>query len=89
MSSIVDELSKYFSVPFNEVLDYKYTVINNSVVNVTGYKKIINYSTEMVTLSVKKNELIIEGENLKIKELDKGNIVLVGKIYKIYLSKES
>ena len=43
----------------------------------------------MVTLSVKKNELIIEGENLKIKELDKGNIVLVGKIYKIYLSKES
>ena len=42
MSSIIEELSKYLSVPFNEVLDYKYTVINNNIINITGYKKIIN-----------------------------------------------
>lgn len=89
MSSIIEELSKYLSVPFNEVLDYKYTVINNNVINIAGYKKIINYSTELVTLSIKKNELVIDGKDLKIKELDKGNLVLVGKINKIYLSKES
>lgn len=89
MSSIIEELSKYLSVPFNEVLDYKYTVINNNIINITGYKKIINYSTELVTLSIKKNELVIDGKDLKIKELDKGNLVLVGKINKIYLSKES
>ncbi len=88
MNSIIEELSKYLSVPFNEVLDFKYVVINNNIVNISGYKKILTYSTEKVALSVKKNELIIEGNDLKIKELDKGNIVLVGKINKIYLNKE-
>ncbi len=88
MSGVLSELSKYLAFPFDEVLDYKYTVVSNNVINITGYKKILSYSMESITFSVKKNQLIVEGKNLKIKELDKGNLVLTGSIQKIYLNKE-
>lgn len=86
---IVEELSKYLTIPFDEVLNYKYTVIGGNLVNVTGYKKILQYSSKSVTLSVKDNQLCIEGKNITIKELDKGNIILSGKINRVYLVKEN
>lgn len=89
MGGVLSELSKYLAFPFDEVLDYKYTVISNNVINITGYKKILSYTLENITLSVRKNQLVIEGKNLKIKELDKGNLVLTGSIQKIYLNKEN
>ena len=85
---LVEELSKYLTIPFDEVLNYKYTVIGGNVVNVTGYKKILQYSKDSVTLSVKDNQLCIEGKNITIKELDNGNMILNGKINKVYLVKE-
>lgn len=88
MDSVFKEMTKYMGIPFDEVLDFKYSVISNSVVNVTGYKKLISYSTDIVSLGVKNNELCIEGHDLKIKELDKSNIVITGKVNKVYLLKE-
>lgn len=88
MSGVLEELSKYLTVPFSEVLDFKYTVVSNNIISVTGYKKILNYSADQVVLSIKNNQLEISGKNLKIKELYKGNLVLVGNINKICLVKE-
>lgn len=89
MDSVFTELARYMSVPFDEILDYRYYVISNNVVNVSGYKKLLSYSLDSVMLGVKKNVLCIEGSNLKIKELDKSNIVVTGKINKIYLVNEN
>ena len=88
MDSVFLELKKYLIEPFDEVLDFRYVVIANKVVNVVGYKKLITYSTESVVLGIKGNQLIIEGRDLRIRELYKLNIVVVGKINKVYLSKE-
>ena len=59
---------KNLKSPFDEVLDYKYYVISNKVIGVSGYKKLINYTTENISLGVKHNVLNIEGKNMKIKE---------------------
>lgn len=80
---------KNLKSPFDEVLDYKYYVISNKVIGVSGYKKLINYTTENISLGVKHNVLNIEGKNMKIKELDKSSIVIVGEIYRVFLLNES
>ena len=84
-----DELNNFLKTPFDDVLDYKYYVISNKAMCVSGYKKIVNYSTENICLGVKRNVLNIEGKDMKIKELDKFSIVIVGEIYRVYLLNES
>ena len=83
-----EELNKYLTEPFNEVLDYKYYVVSNKIIGVFGYKKIVNYSTNSINLSVKNNVLCIDGVDLKIRELDKSGIVIVGRINKVFLLNE-
>lgn len=83
-----DELSRYLSEPFSEMVDYKYYVISNKIVCVSGYKKLISCTKEMVSLGVKHNVLCIEGIDMRIKELDKSSIVIVGNISRVYLLNE-
>ena len=88
MESVFKELSKYLGINNNEILNFRYYVLSNSAIFVVGYKKILSYSLEQIVLSIKNNEFNIVGADLNIKELDKTNIVITGKINKIYLSKE-
>lgn len=88
MESVFKELSQYLGVSYSEVLNFRYYVLSNSVINVVGYKKLLSYSLERVVLSIKNNQLNIDGRDLKIKELDKSSMVITGKINKVYLSKE-
>lgn len=85
MINFINEFAKFIDLPFEEVLsDYKYLNVGGKLVCVQNYTKIISYSTEKIVLKVKRSILNIEGENLTIKELEKNNLIVSGKISNIY-----
>lgn len=60
----------------------------NNAISVHNFLKLINYSDISVEFSVRNNRLVVEGTNLKIAVLGQKEIVLRGKINKIYYKKE-
>lgn len=87
MINFVDEFAKFVDLPISEIVSkYKYINIGGELVCVQNYTKIISYSVEKVVLKAKRTILNIEGENLLIRELEKNNIVIVGKITSVSIS---
>lgn len=82
MENYLKEISEIVSLPFNEVIkDTKILQIGSRIIYISNYKKIINYGSNSIDLKLIKSTLHVEGENLMIKQMDKGEIVIVGQIY--------
>ena len=89
MQGFNDEYSNILKLPLNEVFnDFKIIFIGGKIIEILNYIKIVKYSEEFIILKVQNNEINIEGFNLQIKEMCKKDIVIIGSINKIYLSKE-
>lgn len=61
------------------------TLNNRSTLEVKGVKKVISLNTKEFNLSTNLGPLMIKGENLEMQnlDLDKGDIVIIGKIFSI------
>lgn len=82
MENYIQELVEICKLPFDEIgKGYKLILLNGRGVYVCNYKKIIDYSSEKVVLKVHNNTLEISGENLQLNLVNKGEIVIVGKIF--------
>ena len=89
MIGFSDELSSSIGINVKDIYsNFQVSIIGANACYVQNYVKINSYNKEKVVLKVKGNELAIEGVNLTIQELEKNNILLVGKINKTYLVKE-
>ncbi len=62
------------------VKDYKYSVFGGGTVVVEGHKGIADYSSERVDFALRNALLRVNGTNLRIKCLDSGFAVVVGKV---------
>ena len=65
-----------------------YCCVGGKVIVVNNYIKIISYSPVAVVLKVKHDELVIEGSDIYIKELNKKDITLAGEITNVYFARE-
>ncbi len=89
MFGFLDELSKSIKSDLKDVYSsYKILNVGGCACYVQNYIKIISYTKNKVEIKVKNNTIVIEGIDLIIQELEKNNILLVGKINKTYLLKE-
>lgn len=59
------------------------SMILNEGIMILGNIKLLNFSEESIVLSLKDKEIVVEGENLKIKTIAKGELVVVGNILKV------
>ncbi len=67
----------------------KVTMLSSCVVCVQNFVKLLTFSNQEVCFKIKNNQLLVEGENLVIKELGVKEVVISGNINKIYFSKET
>ncbi len=82
MENYIKELADICGLPFGEVTkDTKVIMLGTKMVYVGNYRKLLTYGEEKIDLRIKKDILHISGENMKIAQMDKGEIVVVGKIY--------
>lgn len=88
MFNYLDELYELSDCKASDFIDkFKLIMLSNSVIYVSGFLKVLSYSSELIVLKVKSDELNIEGKNMDIKSLDKGEIIVKGNVVKIYMSK--
>ena len=81
MQNYIKEIIGICGLPFNEVMSlHRVLQIGKNIVYVSNYKKIISYGSQCITLKLSKGTIKIEGEDLKIKQMDKGEIIIYGKI---------
>ena len=86
MENYINEIAEICKLPFDEVLHtFKMIWLGRNGLCVTNYKKIIDYSSEKIILKVDKDFLEIGGNSLMISQLNKGEIVIAGKINSIVL----
>lgn len=63
--------------------NYRYQVDAGKQIAIEGYKNVLKIEENNIVVKLQKGELNILGENLKIKELGKNTIIVVGKINSI------
>ena len=80
----IKELLKYVDADVSTLLgEFKLTLIGTRALFVQNYIKILNYSNDKIIFKVKNDIITILGENFKIKEMGKNEIVVVGNVFKI------
>jgi len=62
------------------LLNYKYTVYADFALEVEGHRGIKVFSSTYITFAVGKSTLVVEGENLTIKQLTKNYALITGTI---------
>ena len=82
MNNFLGEIVSITKLPFDEILkDVKVTIIGGKIAHISNYIKILNYTTEKLTLKVYKNTLEIIGTSFSISQINKNEIILKGNIY--------
>lgn len=82
MINYIREIVGVCKLPFDEIIkEYKIIQLGSRIIYISNFIKIIDYSDERLVLKVKNGLLEIKANNLKIQQLNKGEIVLKGKIY--------
>ena len=82
---ILEELTKHIDADFSTLLgEFKLTLIGLRAITVQNFIKILSYTANKVVFKIKNDEVIVEGENFKIVEMGVKDVILTGKIYKIY-----
>ena len=77
--SFFDEIKKFFYS--NELfLPFRATLLGSNALYFEGIKDVKSFSRERVELSLKKGEIIIEGEELCIKKYFALDLAVTGKI---------
>lgn len=81
MENYLKEIVEICGLPFAEVLgDTKFVFIGGKALYVSNYRKVITYGKNEIDLRIKKDVIHILGEDLIIKQLDKTEIIVAGKI---------
>ena len=81
MFSFLDEIASISGLPF-EILNNGFRIINfcNKAVYVEGFQNIIEFSSSVLDIKLKKGVIKLKGFNIKIKNLNQNTIVVTGDI---------
>jgi len=84
MDNYIEEISSIVKLPFNEIIkDIKLILVGDKALYICNYIKILDYSNERLILKIPKDTLEIEGKDLTISQINKGEIIIKGKLASI------
>lgn len=87
MFSFLEEIAKKTGLPF-DILNNGFRVVNfsNKSIYIEGFSNILIFEQNLIKIKLKKGIIEIEGENLKIENMDMQTIIIAGKILKLEIS---
>ncbi len=89
MISYINEILDTAKLPLDEIKDtVTISLVGGKALVINNYIKILSYSTSHIVLKIKNDELIIDGKDIMIKQLDKKDLCLVGQIAQVGFAKE-
>ena len=87
MFSFLEEIAKKTGLPF-DILNNGFRIVNfsNKSIYIEGFSNILIFEQNLIKIKLKKGIIEIEGENLKIENMDMQTIIIAGKILKLEIS---
>ena len=85
MSRFVNEICEMAGLSYGEVSNSIKVYWWKNTVIINNFKKMLTYQSDKVVLASKDNKLSVEGENIKILQFSKDEIILSGKFEKVFL----
>ena len=83
-----DKFSEFLEIPQEIVSNYtKITSIEDTDILIEGYKKIVDYYDNYIKIKTNNMYLVIDGNNLDIKEITDSELVISGNIYSLNYKK--
>lgn len=87
MFGFVRELCEILDLPYDEVSsNIKIYWFQNTIV-LNNFKKVLSYSNDEVVVLTKDNRLNILGNDIKIVQFSKDELILKGKFYNVFFDK--
>lgn len=83
MFNFFDEIKDKIGKNHEFLSDYNLINISGDLLYVEGHKGLTVLSTNMIAFKVKKGRVVVDGENLFLKELTENTILIQGKISKM------
>lgn len=80
--SMLDEIDK-FMTKTDTSINFRIINLGGKCLYIEGIKSVISFGTEEMNFQMKKCMLVVIGEELKIKYLDKNTCVIEGKIVSV------
>ncbi|MBR2970155.1 MAG: YabP/YqfC family sporulation protein [Clostridia bacterium] len=80
--SMLDEIDKLMN-DANISLDYRTINLGGKQFYIEGIKSVISFGEDEISFQMKRTMLVISGNNLKVKYLDKTTCVIVGNIISV------
>lgn len=87
MYNILKELCEIAGVKYEEINTEPKIYWYKNMLVLNEFRKILSYNKENIVVSTKNNRLNIEGEDMMIKQLCKEELIISGKIGKVYFEK--
>ena len=85
-SSLPEETAERFQLPADVIAGRaKITVTGKCRVAVENHRGLLEYSPEMVCISVRRGSVRITGENLELRAMDAGALVVTGEVRELEL----
>lgn len=82
MENYISEIVNVCKLPFDEISKgYKLILLEGKIIYFSNYKKIVDYSSTKIVLKIHNNTFEINGQNLIISQINKGEIIVSGEIY--------
>ena len=87
MINYIREIADVTGLHINELNNMVgFSSVGGKALIVNNYIKLLSYANERVVLKTKDDELVIEGMNLSIKQMNKNDICLCGDIVRVYFA---
>ena len=84
MDEVRKNLAEVFELPKDVMLSLpKITMIGNLQIHIENHKEIIEYSSNLIRILAKNKKIVIQGEDLTIKNIVVNEINIIGKIEEI------
>lgn len=80
MINVLNNLSTYLNLE-----DYRISILNNGV-HILNYKSIVDITETEIILKIDKKLIRIKGSSFRLKELDKKELLIHGKIKKVEIN---
>lgn len=81
MGTFLETIAASTGLPIETIMSsFKIIMLSSKSLYIEGTAKISSYAKEEISIKVKGGFIIISGENLKIKEYNKNDVLIFGKI---------
>ena len=83
MTNFFDEIGKILNLPAGEIANGFKVIMLNNACYIEGHRGIKTFADNEICFKIKGGQILVNGDNLSIKNLDQNTAIISGNIVKV------